>query len=92
MENDPREPNSREAYLMRLCRFKTVEELRKRIDEDPPVQEWTAEDEEARLAIEYQHEMEETFMERENLLWEINEHWLPPLRVTSYRPAPKKGA
>lgn len=77
---------------MRLCRFKTVEELRNRMDEEPPVQEWTEEDEETRLAIEYQHEVEEKFTERENVLWEIEKHWLPPLRVLSYRPAPKKGA
>jgi len=92
MENDPSEPNSREAFLMRLCGFKTVEELRKKMDEDPPAQEWTEDDKIAEMAYQQQLEEEEKFMERENLLWEIHEHWLPPLRLGSYRPAPKKGA
>jgi hypothetical protein len=90
--DDSKEPNWHEAYLMRLCGFKTIEELRKRMEEDPPAQEWTEEDEIARLAHEQQLQEEERFMEREELLWEIHEHWLPPLRVISYRPAPNKGA
>jgi len=77
---------------MRLCRFKTVEELRKRMDEESPVQGWTGDDEIARLALKHRLEKEERFLEREDFLWEIEKHWLPPQHTVYYRPPPKKGA
>jgi hypothetical protein len=76
---------------MRLCRFKTVEELRKRMDEEQAFQEWTGDDAIAKLALKQRLIEEERYLEQEDFLWEIEKHWLPPQKAPYY-PPPRKGA
>lgn len=92
MGNDQSEANSRELFLMRLCQFKTVEDLRKQMDGEQLAKKWTGDDAIAGLALRQRLIEEERYLEREDFLWEIEKHWLPPQFTVDYRSPPKNGA
>jgi hypothetical protein len=89
MQSKRREPLPRERYLMRLLRCQSLYQLEKLMNEAlPPSNE---ENEQFEVIPGGFREDVERLAQRDDLLMELDQHWVTP-KYADFRLPPKKGA